>query len=97
MNDPDGYKITSCFIVGYVTHDAFLYDWEQIEEMARFSNPFVSTSVDLKIVYYLDEKNSQRFMELRDAVDKRLAHLLASKTCRTSKSIPRRLKNDTRT
>jgi predicted nucleotidyltransferase len=73
INDPDGYKIASCFILGDVAHDVYCTTWEQLEEMARYSNPYISRLVDLKIVYCPDDKYRQKFLELRDAVGKRLA------------------------
>lgn len=77
INDPDGYKISSCFILGDVAHDVYCTTWEQLEEMARYSNPYISRLMDLKIVYCPDDKYRQRFMELRDAACKRLSSSLS--------------------
>jgi predicted nucleotidyltransferase len=76
INDPDGYKISSCFILGDVAHDVYCTTWKQLEEMARYSNPYISRLMDLKIVYCIDDKYLQRFMELRDTACKRLSSSL---------------------
>jgi hypothetical protein len=53
INDLDGYKIASCFIMGDVAHDVYCTTWEQHEEMARYLNPYIPGLADLKIVYVL--------------------------------------------
>lgn len=76
INDPDGYKISSCFILGDVAHDVYCTTWKQLGEMALYSNPYISRLVDLKIIYCPDYRYLQRFMELHDAACKRLSSSL---------------------
>jgi len=72
INDSKGYGISSCFILGDVAHDIYCTTWQQVEDMAKCSTPYISRLMDLKIVYFLDDRYLQRFMELREEASERL-------------------------
>ncbi|HDP78979.1 MAG TPA: nucleotidyltransferase domain-containing protein [Mesotoga infera] len=73
IDDSKGYRIGSCFILGDVAHDIYCTTWQQVEEMAKYSTPYISRLMDLNIVYYRYDKQLQRFMELRGEAEKRLS------------------------
>lgn len=64
-NDDDGYKIASCFIIDDVAFDVYCYTWDKIEEMAKYTDPFVSKLLDMKFVYCSDDRYMERYMNLR--------------------------------
>ncbi|RAM59787.1 hypothetical protein DS67_03125 [Mesotoga sp. SC_4PWA21] len=72
IDDSKGYRIGSCFILGDVAHDIYCTSWQQVEDMAKYSTPYISRLMDLNIVYYRDYKQLQRFMELRGEAMERL-------------------------
>lgn len=78
INDDDGWKIGSCFIIGDVAHDIYCTYWAQLEQMTEYRDPYVVKLMDMKFVYCADEKYMERYMQLREKLTKRLAEPLCS-------------------
>ena len=70
INDDDGWKIGSCFILDDVAHDIYCTYWHQLEEMAQYNNPYVTKLLHLDIVYCADDKYLKKYMDLREKVTK---------------------------
>src|SRR5512135_2701781 len=72
INDEDGWKIASCFILGEVGHDLYCTRWNKLETMSQYLDPHVTKLLELDIVYCADETYLERYMALRKRVQDRL-------------------------
>jgi predicted nucleotidyltransferase len=72
INDEDGWKIASCFILGEVGHDLYCTRWKKLESMAEYHDPHVSKLLDLDIVYCAADAYMECYMALRKKVQERL-------------------------
>lgn len=72
INDNQGYKVSHCFILGDVAHDIYCTTWQQLEQQAEYSDPYVTKLMDLKIVYQQDEAALQRYLALRNKLSEKL-------------------------
>lgn len=71
INDDNGWKLSSCFILNDVAFDIYCTPWNALEYMAEYKNPYITKLLDSKIVYVADEKYLERYEELRrKALDK---------------------------
>src|SRR5512135_1898921 len=62
INDEDGWKIASCFILEEVGHDIYCTRWAKLEAMAEYPDPFVTKLLELDIVYCANDAYLQRYM-----------------------------------
>lgn len=72
INDEDGWKIASCFILGEVGHDIYCTRWNKLETMSQYPDPHVTKLLELDIVYCADDAYLARYMTLRKKVQDRL-------------------------
>jgi len=72
INDDDGWKIASCFILNEVGFDIYCTPWHRLEAMAEYTIPYVTKLLDLDIVYHADETSVARYMALRKTVQDKL-------------------------
>lgn len=72
INDEDGWKIASCFILDQVGHDIYCTRWNKLEAMAQYRDPYVTKLLELDIVYCADNAYLERYMALRKKVQDRL-------------------------
>lgn len=72
INDEDGWKIASCFILDEVGHDIYCTRWNKLETMSEYPDPHVTKLLELDIVYCADDAYMERYMALRNKVQERL-------------------------
>ena len=72
INDDDGWKVASCFILNEVGFDIYCTPWHRLEAMAEYKTPYVTKLLDLDIVYHADETSLARYMALRKTVQDKL-------------------------
>jgi len=72
INDEDGWKIASCFILDEVGHDIYCTRWNKLETMSQYLDPHVTKLLELDIVYCADDASLERYMALRKKVQDRL-------------------------
>jgi len=72
INDEDGWKIASCFILDEVGHDIYCTRWNKLETMSQYLDPHVTKLLELDIVYCADDAYLERYMTLRQKVQDRL-------------------------
>jgi hypothetical protein len=72
INDEDGWKIASCFILEEVGHDLYCTRWKKLETMSQYLDPHVTKLLELDIVYCADDAYLERYMTLRKKVQDRL-------------------------
>jgi hypothetical protein len=72
INDEDGWKIASCFILDEVGHDIYCTRWNKLETMSQYLDPHVTRLLELDIVYCADDAYLERYMTLRKKVQDRL-------------------------
>jgi hypothetical protein len=72
INDDDGWKIASCFILNEVGFDIYCTRWHRLEAMAEYTTPHVTKLLNLDIVYHADETSLARYMSLRQKVQDKL-------------------------
>ena len=72
INDEDGWKIASCFILEEVGHDIYCTRWNKLETMSQYLDPHVTKLLELEIVYCADHAYLERYMTLRKKVQDRL-------------------------
>ena len=72
INDADGWKIATCFILDDVGHDIYCNSWEYLEKSTLEITPHLSRILDSKIVYAPDTKSVQRLDQLRNQILTRL-------------------------
>lgn len=73
INDDNGWKIASCFILGDVAHDIYCTYWGQLEEMAEYNDPYIIKLLNVKFTYCADEKYMEKYMSLREKVLEKLS------------------------
>jgi len=72
INDEDGWKIASCFIMDEVGHDIYCTRWNKLETMSQYLDPHVTKLLELDIVYCAGDAYLERYMTLRKKVQERL-------------------------
>jgi hypothetical protein len=72
INDDRAWKIASCFILEDVAFDIYCTPWSKLEEMSEYNNPYITKLLELDIVYCIDDKYKQKYMELRENVTRKL-------------------------
>lgn len=72
INNDDGWKIASCFILDEVGHDLYCTRWNKLEIMSQYPDPHVTKLLELDIVYCADDAYLERYMTLRKKVQDRL-------------------------
>lgn len=72
INDEDGWKIASCFILDEVGHDLYCTRWNKLETMSQYFDPHVTKLLELDIAYCADDAYLERYMTLRKKVQDRL-------------------------
>lgn len=72
INNEDGWKIASCFILDEVGHDIYCTRWSKLETMSQYLDPHVTKLLELDIVYCADDAYLERYMMLRHKVQDRL-------------------------
>ena len=72
INDENGWKIASCFILDEVGHDLYCTRWNKLETMSQYLDPHVTKLVELDIVYCADDVYLERYMTLRKKLQDRL-------------------------
>jgi len=72
INDEEGWKIASCFILEEVGHDIYCTRWKKLESMSQYLDPHVTKLLELDIVYCADDAYLERYMALRKKVQDRL-------------------------
>lgn len=72
INDDNGWKIASCFILNEVGFDIYCTPWHKLEAMAEYTAPYVTKLLDLDIVYHADEASIARYMALRKTIQDKL-------------------------
>jgi len=72
INDENGWKIASCFILEEVGHDIYCTRWNKLETMSQYLDPHVTKLLELDIVYCADNTYLERYMTLRKKVQDRL-------------------------
>ena len=65
INDDDGWKLSSCFILDDVAFDIYCTPWNVLEDMAEYKNPYISKLLDLNIVYVNDREYLKKYEELK--------------------------------
>ena len=73
INDDDGWKIASCFVLDEVGFDLYCTPWHRLEAMAEYTTPYVTKLLHLDIVSHADEESLARYMALRKTVQDKLA------------------------
>lgn len=76
INDADGWKIATRFILEDVAHDIFCYTWAQVEEMASYPTPHVDKLLHVEILYSQNEETLARYYGLRTRLQETLARPL---------------------
>jgi len=72
INDEDGWKIASCFILDEVGHDLYCTPWTKLESMSEYVDPHVANLLELDIVYCAGDAHLERYLALRKKVQDRL-------------------------
>lgn len=90
INDEDGWKIASCFILDEVGHDIYCTRWNKLETMSQYLDPHVTKLLELDMVYYADNAYLERYMALRKKVENRLNSPFSSED---AKNVQRHLEN----
>jgi hypothetical protein len=72
INDEDGWKIASCFILDEVGHDLYCTRWTKLESMSEYVDPHVTKLLELDIVFCADDAYLKRYIALRKKVQDRL-------------------------
>jgi predicted nucleotidyltransferase len=72
INDEEGWKIASCFILEEVGHDIYCTRWNKLETMSHYLDPHVTKLMELDIVYCADDAYLERYMTLRKKIKARL-------------------------
>lgn len=72
INDDEGWKLSSCFILDDVAFDIYCTPWDVLENMTEYKNPYITKLLDLNVVYIREKKFLMRYEELRLKAVKRL-------------------------
>lgn len=72
INDENGWKIASCFILEDVGHDLYCTRWKKLETMSEYHDPYVTKLLELDIVYTADDAYMERYLGLRRKVQEKL-------------------------
>ena len=73
INDPAGYRLAKCFVLGDVAHDIYCQSWERLEHAAAYPDPHVDKLLNAKIVYCREEGVRERYLQLGEALRARMA------------------------
>ena len=73
INDPVGYRLAKCFVLGDVGHDIYCQTWEQLEHAAAYPDPHVSKLLDAELVYCRSGEIRQRYAQMAETLRKRLS------------------------
>ena len=72
INDDEGWKLSSCFILDDVAFDIYCTPWDVLEDMAEYKNPYITKLLDLNVLYIKEKKFLIRYDELKLKAIKRL-------------------------
>lgn len=72
INDDEGWKLSSCFILDDVAFDIYCTPWDALEDMAEYKNPYITKLLDLNVLYIKEKKFLIRYDELKLKAIKRL-------------------------
>ena len=65
INDENGWKVASCFILDKVAHDIYCTPWKKLDAMAEYTDPYIVKLLDLDIVYCAHDQHLERYLEMR--------------------------------
>src|SRR5512145_1035041 len=71
INDEDGWKMASCFVLDEVGHDLYCTRWNKLEAMSQYIDPHVTKLLELDLVYCANDADLERYMMLRKKVQDR--------------------------
>lgn len=72
INDDDGWKVATCFILDDVGHDIYCNSWDYLEKSTQDISPHLSRILDSKIVYTADEASLHRLEKIKAQILDRL-------------------------
>ena len=72
INDDEGWKLSSCFILDDVAFDIYCTPWDALEDMAEYKKPYITKLLDLNVLYIKEKKFLIRYDELKLKAIKRL-------------------------
>ena len=73
INDPVGYRLAKCFVLGDVGHDIYCQTWEGLEHAATYPDPHVDKLLNAKIVYTREDGVLERYRQLGETLRSRMA------------------------
>lgn len=77
-NDDRAWQAATCFILEDVAFDLYCTPWSRLEKMAEYNDPHVAKLLHLDIVYCPDDKDMQKYMNLRSLLTAKLNQAFSS-------------------